>query len=350
MAAVEEETGRLDASQARTLGAVRNGYTPFGENDVIFAKITPCMENGKIALATGLRGSLAYGSTEFIVFRPHDGLLPRFVLHFLLQSTLREEAEHQMAGASGQKRISTTFFFTHEFALPPTREQERIVAKLDAAFSSLERAEIAARRAQKRLERYRAEVLRAACSGELTRGWREHHWKSEKSRSKTGEALVQQLIAARRARWEVSELERLQSIGKQPKDDKWKSRYRDPVQPHTTDLPKLPETWTWSSLETIAEIGSGISVSQNRYVENPIELPYLRVANVMRGYLDLRQIKTIRVEREKASDYLLRVDDILFNEGGIGTNLGVDGYGKVRSNSASTRIMSFVLVSLSLLS
>src|SRR5664279_2750380 len=59
MAAVEEESGRLDASGVRTLAAARKGYTPFKENDVIFAKITPCMENGKIALATGLRNGLA---------------------------------------------------------------------------------------------------------------------------------------------------------------------------------------------------------------------------------------------------------------------------------------------------
>src|SRR3972149_5274957 len=79
MAAVEEESGRLDASQIRALAAARKGYTPFKENDVIFAKITPCMENGKIALATGLKNGLAYGSTEFFVFRACEGLLPRFL-------------------------------------------------------------------------------------------------------------------------------------------------------------------------------------------------------------------------------------------------------------------------------
>ncbi len=151
MAAVEEESGRLDASQTRTLGSVRRGYTPFIENDVIFAKITPCMENGKIALATGLKNGLAYGSTEFFVFRPYDGLLPRFLLHFLLQPSLREDAEHQMAGASGQKRVPASYLLNHEFSLPPTREQERILAKLDATLSRLERAETASRRARERV-------------------------------------------------------------------------------------------------------------------------------------------------------------------------------------------------------
>jgi len=102
MSAVEEETGRLDASEVRTIGSIRRGYTSFQEGDVIFAKITPCMENGKIALAVGLKNGLAYGSTEFVVIRPHDGVLPRYVLHYLLQPALREDAERHMSGAAGQ--------------------------------------------------------------------------------------------------------------------------------------------------------------------------------------------------------------------------------------------------------
>ena len=91
---------------------------PFREDDVIFAKITPCMENGKIALATGLENGLGYGSTEFFVVRPHEGLLPRFVLHYLLQPSFRKEAEHQMTGASGQKRVPGVFLSGHDFLLP----------------------------------------------------------------------------------------------------------------------------------------------------------------------------------------------------------------------------------------
>lgn len=175
MAAVEEESGRLDASQIRPLRAVRRGYTPFKENDVIFAKITPCMENGKIALATGLKNGLAYGSTEFIVLRCYGGLLPRFLLYFLLQPSLRQAAERQMSGAVGQKRVPSNYLFSYEFLLPPTREQERIVAKLDTAFLRLERAENAAKRAKERLKKYRSAVLDAAITGELTREWRKQN-------------------------------------------------------------------------------------------------------------------------------------------------------------------------------
>ncbi len=155
------------------------GYTPFKENDVIFAKITPCMENGKIALATGLENGLGYGSTEFIVFRPYDGLLSQFLLHFLLQRSLRKNAERQMAGGVGHKRVPLNYLLNYEFLLPPTREQQRIVAKLNSTISGMERAEKAARRAREGIDDYRVAILNDAVAGELTCGWREVQEKSK---------------------------------------------------------------------------------------------------------------------------------------------------------------------------
>ena len=70
MKAVEEESGRLSAVDSKKWVDVKKGYTPFQNGDVIFAKITPCMENGKYALAKGPYGGRAAGSTEFHMFRP----------------------------------------------------------------------------------------------------------------------------------------------------------------------------------------------------------------------------------------------------------------------------------------
>ncbi len=247
MAAVEKETGRLDASQIRMLATVCKGYTPFKENDIIFAKITPCMENGKIAQAAGLKNGLAYGSTEFFVFRPYEGVLPRFVLHFLLQPSFRHEAELRMSGAVGQKRVPSHFLSTHAFPLPPTREQERIVAKLDASLSRVAAGEVAARRALDRLQRYRAAVLHDAVTGELTRDWRKTHKIGE-----TGAKLLKRLLQERRTHWEEAELKHLHAAGRSPKDDNWKKRYSEPVVPDTTDLPKLPNGWVWASMDQLA--------------------------------------------------------------------------------------------------
>ncbi len=305
MAAVEEESGRLDASQIRALGSVRKGYTSFQENDVIFAKITPCMENGKIALATGLKNGLAYGSTEFFVFRPDEGVLPRFILYFMLQSTLREDAARQMTGASGQKRVPRNYLFTQEFWLPPTLEQKRIVSKLDASLSKLERAEIAAHRAQERLRHYHAAVLDTAVTGELTHEWRKGHKLDE-----TGARLLQRLLKARRIRWEEAELEHLREAGKSPKDAKWKSWYPEPTKPKTADLPQLPKDWTWASLDEL------LSRMQNGISTQPREkggLATLRISAVRPMFVDLRERRYFpKSFAKKFSNFALNEGDLLF--------------------------------------
>ncbi len=316
MAAVEEESGRLDASQTRQLGSVRRGYTPFRENDVVFAKITPCMENGKIALATGLKNGLAYGSTELFVFRPYSGLLPRFVLHFLLQPSLREEAERRMTGASGQKRVPANYLLAREFLLPPTNEQKQIVAKLDAAISRLERAEIAARRAQQRLKGYRAAVLHAAVTGQLTRPWRDDH----RGEIQIGEALLQRLLTARRTRWEESELDRLRLAGKEPTDDKWKSRYPAPASPSTEDLPELPEKWIWVSISQLTSLVTSGSRGWKDYY-SPDGAIFIRSQDIRTDKLDLGEVAHVRPpESSEGMRTQIQLSDLLVTI--TGANVG----------------------------
>jgi type I restriction enzyme S subunit len=319
MAAVEEETGRLDASQVRALGSVRKGYTSFAEKDVIFAKITPCMENGKIALATELKNGLGYGSTEFFVFRPYEGLLPRFVLYFLLQPSFREAAERQMSGASGQKRVPSHFLSAHEFSLPPTREQERIVAKLDATLSKLELAESVARRAQDRLKRYRAAVLHAAVTGKLTDTWRKTHQKRVQSES--GKTLANRLLTAHRARWEDAELQRLRAAGKEPKDDKWKSSYVAPVGPNPEPQVTLPNGWCWMSLNQLTSHMTSGSRDWSQYY-NRGSGTFLMAQNIRRSGLDLsfrQAIDPPHDDRERKRSQVAK-DDILVTI--VGANTG----------------------------
>jgi len=305
MAAVEAESGRLDATKIRTLGSVRTGYTPFRENDVIFAKITPCMENGKIALATGLKNGLAFGSTEFFVFRPYEGVLPRFILYFLLQPKLREDAERQMTGASGQKRVPANYLITHEFWLPPTCEQRRIVAKLDASFSKLERAETAAHRAQERLTNYRTTVLQAAVTGELTRQWRKNHKPDE-----NGQQFLQRLLKARRTYWEKLQFQRLSDEGKSSKNDKWKSAYTEILQANTIGLSKAPRGWTWASLDQVlSELRNGISQPPREIAG----LPILRISAVRPMHVDLKNCRYLPASTtEMYKQYALKVNDLLF--------------------------------------
>src|SRR5205823_2630023 len=110
--------------------------------------------------------------------------------------------------------------------------------------SRLAAGEGAARRALERLKRYRAAILHAAVTGELTRDWRKTHEPAE-----TGPQLLKRLLQERRVRWEDSELKRLCTSGKSPKNDKWQKRYSEPEPPKS--LPGLPRSWASVSIDQL---------------------------------------------------------------------------------------------------
>lgn len=271
--------------------------------DVLLCKINPRINRAWVVGET--TGYRQIASTEWIIFSKIDGISPDFLCYFFSQDTFRDFLASNVSGVGGSlMRVRPSIVEKYPINLPPFAEQERIVAKLNNALARVQRAEKAARRAYGRLDNYRSTVLNFAVTGELTRKWRESQQISARTDVAKGEELLKILLTARRARWEKVELQRLKAAGKDPKDDRWKSRYPQATMPDMTDLtdlPEVPNEWSWASLDMIAEIGSGISVSQNRKVKKPVELPYLRVANVLRGHLDLSEIKTIRVEKDQVA-------------------------------------------------
>lgn len=130
MAAVSEAGGAIDSPDIRKLGEVKKGYTYFREGDVLFAKITPCMENGKAAVARGLANGLGFGSTEFHVLRPQKAVLPEWVFYWIRRPSFRERAAASFTGSVGQQRVPDWFLSEHQIPLPPLEEQRRIVGRI----------------------------------------------------------------------------------------------------------------------------------------------------------------------------------------------------------------------------
>ncbi|SRR6266568_232622 len=140
MSAVDDSSGTIAQPEVRRLGEVKKGYTYFKERDVIFAKITPCMENGKSAIARGLRNGIGFGSTEFHVVRAGAETQPEW-LHLILRSQqVRDDAENAMHGAAGQQRVPIDFLEQLEIPVPPLAEQRRIVARVEALTGRLDQA------------------------------------------------------------------------------------------------------------------------------------------------------------------------------------------------------------------
>jgi len=130
MSAVDELTGRIQRPETKRFADVSKGYTWFRDGDVIFARITPCMQNGKAALASGLVNGVAFGSTEFHVLRPGPQITGPWLHCLVRHKDFRDDAAKHFKGTAGQQRVPQSFLEQKVIAIPPLNEQDRIVAHL----------------------------------------------------------------------------------------------------------------------------------------------------------------------------------------------------------------------------
>ena len=133
MAAVDEVSGAIRSAEVRRFAEVKKGYTSFADGDVLFAKITPCMENGKAALASDLVGGRGFGSTEFHVLRAGNQVMPEWLRYFVRRETFRRDAKRNFTGTAGQQRVPTSFLQNALIPVPLRAEQQCIVDLLSRA-------------------------------------------------------------------------------------------------------------------------------------------------------------------------------------------------------------------------
>jgi len=167
MGALNQETAKIDEHECRKFGDVKKGYTHFAEDDILFAKITPCMENGKNGIARGLKNGLACGSTEFFVFRCNDELLPEYLLLKFRDTLFRRQAEANMTGAVGQRRVPKGWIEKVEINLPPIIEQQKIIEEISILNDEIYHIEHDIADNLKRANVLRQAILKKAFSGKL---------------------------------------------------------------------------------------------------------------------------------------------------------------------------------------
>lgn len=244
MAAVSEVTGMIERPEVRKTRDVRKGFTTFLDDDVIFAKITPCMENGKSAVARGLRSGRGYGSTEFVVLRSKGGVNPSFLHRFVRQEVYRRDARATMQSGVGQARVPKQFIENTVLMLPPLPEQGRIVARLDALQARSRGARDALAQAPALLDAFRQSVLAAAFRGELTAEWR-----GKNPGVEPASALLERVGAERRRRWDEA------NPGK---------KFVVPEPLDGAGLPELPAGWAWARLSDLANVGTGATPNRGQ--------------------------------------------------------------------------------------
>ncbi|ATV70703.1 restriction endonuclease subunit S [Fusobacterium pseudoperiodonticum] len=126
------EDGRINVDNIKKLEDVKNNFTFFKENDVLFAKITPCMENGKGGVAKSLKNNIGFGTTEIHVLRPISNITnSQWIYHLTKLPLFRKDAEIHMTGSAGQKRVPTTYLANFKIKVPPIELQNKFAERIE---------------------------------------------------------------------------------------------------------------------------------------------------------------------------------------------------------------------------
>ena len=319
MPAVGAGNGRIDLHEKRPFSELKKGYTPFLHGDVLFAKITPCMENGKMAIVPALTNGLGFGSTEFHVLRPFAGMSAAYLYYFVSSQAFRREGEHNMTGAVGQRRVPTTYLSGHPIPVPPAAEQLRIVAKLEELFSELDKAVESLTTARRQLEVYRKAVLRHAFEGKLTADWRAEN----SDRLESSQALLTRIREERELRYTEQLKNWEHAITEWRADGEPAPKPRKPLRPlgtepllasDTIDLPAIPKIWAYARMgEFIERIEAGHSFKCDEREPDRNEIGVAKVSAVTWGEYDEAESKTCTDEARADPDLFIKPGDFLLS-------------------------------------
>ncbi len=297
----------VEAHTMRILGTVpastmKSSATHFLPGDVLYGRLRPYLNKVVQPEFEGL------ASAEFIPLTPAHGIRPDFIrlrinaADFVAYASRLDEGDRPRVDWDGIRRF--------EMLLPPSAEQERITEAVDSLLSRLDAAVASLERAQVRLKAYRASVLKAAVEGQLVPTEAELAGKGAQP-YESAEVLLARILKERRRRWEETQLARMKTAGKTPKDDRWKTGYHEPASPNSSKLPALPEGWCWARLDQVSELQLGQQRSPV-HAASAVQIPYVRAANITWDGLDLTDVK--RMGFPNPARYRLLHGDVLLSE------------------------------------
>ncbi len=238
---------------------------------------------------------------------PREGIVPKF-LAYQLTSQSNEILTHCTKTGTTVSSVETKLLQSLPFWIPDATKQEAIVAELDKQLSRLDETTNTLKAIQAKLKQARASILKAAVEGRLV------ETEAELARQsgftiEDAEALLARCLEAKKKSFEDKAAGR-----------KITKRWKSPPAPTLPLAFPLPEGWVLVSMEQIADVSGGLA--KDSKVSDGETLPYLRVANVQRGRLDLAEVKSIICPSERIESLLLQKGDVLLNEGGDRDKLG----------------------------
>lgn len=161
------EYGGISGAEVKRLLDVKQGYTYFAEGDLIVAKITPCFENYKGAIASNLVNGIGFGTTELFVLRPNERVDLRYLFYVSISKAFRQTGSNMMQGAAGQKRITADFVNNYPVALPRPEEQRSIASSLEKATEKMDSFISKIEKSIELLKEYRSALITAAVTGKI---------------------------------------------------------------------------------------------------------------------------------------------------------------------------------------
>ena len=300
--------GKIDG-ETRKWGEIKKQFTHFANGDIALGKITPCFQNGKSMVLSGLKNGIGAGTTELHVARPlGECLLPEYVWIFLKSPRFLTEGIQEMTGSAGQKRVPTWYFALKPFPLPPLAEQKRIVAKVDALMALCDRLEA---QQQERDARH-ADLARASVSrfnedptpANLKLLFHPACPIDPADLRKTiltlavRGRLVPQDPADESAEALLKRIDQKRSLlleGGYPNESEAKSQLRKQGnQQVPSDLFELPHNWAWATLMQVSLLVVDCHNKTAPYVSRGIKL--LRTTNIRNGMMNFDEPKHVSDE------------------------------------------------------
>ncbi len=319
-------TGQHD-HENKTWAEIKKGYTHFADGDLAIAKITPCFENSKAAIFSGLINGIGAGTTELHVARIRcTDISKRFVLLCLKSPAFLITGESKMTGSAGQKRVPKEFFISYPLPIPPKQEQHRIVAKVDELMALCDQLE---QQTEQQLDAHQTLVdtllgtlTQSQNAEELAENWArlsQHFdtlFTTEASIDQLKQTILQLAVMGKLVPQDpndepASELLKRIEAEKAQLIKEGKIKKQKPL-PAITDEEKpfeLPKGWEWCRVGDIAELISGKGFKKSEYSDRGARL--FQITNVSLGYTKWE------IENFLPLDYLTEYPDLELSKGDV---------------------------------
>lgn len=292
--------------------AASKNHTRFADGDVAFAKISPCFENRKSFIATGLPNGIGGGTTELIILRQKE-MLPRFTYYVTLDQRFIHEGVASYKGTVGQQRVKSDVIKNYMVAVPPKEEQQRIIEKIESIFSALDTINTLQSQYQDNLATLKSKIIDAGIQGKLT---------EQLPEDGTAEELYQQIQQEKLA---------LEKAGKIKK-----SKPLPPISEEEKPF-DIPDNWKWVRLIEVLNFIDYRGATPNKIGSG---VPFVTAKNVRQGYIDYTIKEYISEEDyiNRQTRGISRKGDILFT---TEAPMGYAAIADLEIFSAGQRLITF---------